>query len=314
MILNVSGRTDIVAFYTPWFLNRYKEGFVDVRNPFNHKLVSRINFSDVDCILFCTKNPLPIIPYLKTFKEPIIFHITLTPYKNDIEVNVPDKTKVIECIKEISNIIGIDNVYVRYDPVFLSEKYNLAYHKKAFAKMCELLNGYVKKIIISFIDDYKNVRNNIKDLGIVPFTMDDYKEIGLSFSSSAKKNGMTVQTCFEKYNLCEYGFVKGECLSHDLAIKITGKDYPEWKARRPKLCSCVELIDIGEYNTCSHLCKYCYANYNESEVLEKIKLHNPKSSLLIGESNITDEVKVRKDNSKKIKQNNPISDEQLKLF
>lgn len=42
MILNVSGRTDIVAFYTPWFINRYKDGFVDVRNPFNSKLVNRI--------------------------------------------------------------------------------------------------------------------------------------------------------------------------------------------------------------------------------------------------------------------------------
>ena len=34
MILNVSGRTDIVAFYSKWFMNRYKEGYVDVRNPF----------------------------------------------------------------------------------------------------------------------------------------------------------------------------------------------------------------------------------------------------------------------------------------
>ena len=58
MILNVSGRTDIVAFYTPWFINRLKEGFVDVRNPFNPKLISRINFDDVDAIMFCTKNPL----------------------------------------------------------------------------------------------------------------------------------------------------------------------------------------------------------------------------------------------------------------
>ena len=65
MILMVSGRCDIVAFYTPWFMNRYKEGYVDVRNPFYKRLVSRIYFKDVDLIMFCTKNPLPIIPYLK---------------------------------------------------------------------------------------------------------------------------------------------------------------------------------------------------------------------------------------------------------
>ena len=56
MILFVSGRCDIVAFFSEWFMNRYKEGFLDVRNPFNRKLVSRIYFEDVDAILFCTKN------------------------------------------------------------------------------------------------------------------------------------------------------------------------------------------------------------------------------------------------------------------
>ena len=73
MILMVSGRTDIVAFYSKWFLNRYKEGFIDVRNPFNPKLISRINFEDVDLIMFCTKNPLPIIKSLKDIKKPILF-------------------------------------------------------------------------------------------------------------------------------------------------------------------------------------------------------------------------------------------------
>lgn len=99
MILNVSGRTDIVAFYTEWFMNRYKEGFVDVRNPFNPKMVSRINFEDVDAILFCKKNPTPILEHLKKIKKPILFHVTLTSYKNDIEPNVPNKSDVIESIK-----------------------------------------------------------------------------------------------------------------------------------------------------------------------------------------------------------------------
>ena len=95
MILNVSGRTDIVAFYTNWFMNRYKEGYVYVRNPFNLKLVNKISFEDVDLIMFCTKNPIPIIDRLKEIDKPILFHITLTPYKKDIEPNVPPKGKII---------------------------------------------------------------------------------------------------------------------------------------------------------------------------------------------------------------------------
>lgn len=106
MILNVSGRTDVVAFYTEWFINRYKEGYVDVRNPFNPSLVSRIKFENVDLIMFCTKNPLPIIKYLKDIDKPILFHITLTPYKCDIEPYLPDKTKIIEGIKKILSMMG----------------------------------------------------------------------------------------------------------------------------------------------------------------------------------------------------------------
>ena len=293
MILMVSGRTDIVAFYSKWFMNRYHDGYVDVRNPFNPKLVSRINFDNVDLIMFCTKNPIPIVKSLKEINKPIIFHVTLTPYQNDIEPNVVDKKKIIEAIKEISKIVGIDNIYIRYDPVLLNDKYTLEYHKKAFDKMCKLLNGYVSHIIISFIDEYKNVRKNKDYLNIKEFTEEDYKEIGLSFSKSAHDNNMTVQTCFEDINLCEYGFIKEDCLSIKKAYSLTGKIYDIQKIRKGNKCQCVKMVDIGVYNSCKHLCKYCYANFDELEIDNNIKKHNPNSSLLIGEIEYGDIIKER---------------------
>lgn len=264
MILNVSGRTDIVAFYTDWFMNRYREGFFDVRNPFYKQQVSRIYVEDVDAILFCTKNPIPIIPYLKEIEKPILFHVTLTPYKSDIEPGVPAKRKIVEAIKEISKIVGIYNIYIRYDPIFISDKYTIEYHIKAFNHLCELLNGYIKHFIVSFIDDYKNVRNNYKFLRLKEFKESDYEAIGKSFSKSAKNNGMTVQTCFEERNLVEYGFIQADCLGKELAERLTGKTkFKKWKARSGGKCNCVEMADIGAYNTCKHFCKYCYANYDE---------------------------------------------------
>ncbi len=218
MILNVSGRTDIVAFYTEWFMNRYKEGYVMVRNPFNYHLVNEIYFEDVDLIVFCTKNPLPIIDRIKEIDKPILFHVTITPYNKDIEPNVIDKKDIIEGVKELSKIIGIDNIYIRYDPIFLSDKYNIEYHIKAFNKLCSTLNGYVKHIIVSFIDDYKNARKNNNILKIKPFTKVDYKLLGESFSRIARENNMTVQTCAEEETLEEYGFIKEECLSHTLSL------------------------------------------------------------------------------------------------
>ena len=290
MVLMVSGRTDIVAFYSEWFINRYREGYVDVRNPFNEKLVSRINFDNVDIIMFCTKNPIPIIKFLKEIDRPILFHVTLTPYKKDIEPNVIDKKLIIDSIKKISEIIGKDNIVVRYDPILVNEKYTIDYHKKAFNKLCELLDGYINKIIVSFIDDYKNVRKNIDILKYKELTDEDYKEIGISFSKNAASHNIKVQTCFEKNNLCEYGFIKDVCLSGNLAFKMSGKGFKKWKARD---CGCVEMVDIGVYNSCNHRCKYCYANYDEDIINDNMKKHNPNSSLLIGELESDDIIKNR---------------------
>ncbi len=295
MILNVSGRTDIIAFFTPWFLNRLKEGFVDVRNPFVKNQVSRIYFDDVDLIMFCTKNPLPIEHHLKEINKKILFHVTLTPYNKDLEPNLPPKKEIINSIKRISKIVGIDNLYVRYDPILKNDKYTIEYHKKAFNRLCTLLNGSVKNIIVSFIDQYKNVSKNKDVLNLIDLTEEDYKEIGTSFSSIAKENGMTVQTCFEQRNLCEYGFIKRDCISKNLAFKMTGKtNFKLWKARKGKYCQCVEMVDIGVYNTCKHFCKYCYANFNEIEVEDNIKLHDPNSTMLIGHLEKDDIIKVRK--------------------
>lgn len=292
MILNVSGRCDIVGFYTEWFLKRYQDGYVDVRNPFYPKQVSRIYFDDVDGIVFCTKNPLPIIPYLDKIEKPILFHITLTPYKKDIEPGVPSKDKIIEGIKEISNIIGSENTYVRYDPILLNDKYSLDYHIKAFNRVCELLDGYIKHIIISFVDDYKNVRNNQKELNLKPITKEDMIETGKYFGSTAKTHGMTVQTCYEEENLVEYGFIKRDCVDRNLAFRLTGKtNFKKWKSRG---CDCIEMVDIGVYNSCSHFCRYCYANYDEKQVIKNRQKHNPDSSLLIGELEKDDIIKVRR--------------------
>ena len=294
MILFVSGRCDIVAFFTPWFMKRLDAGFVDVRNSFYKKQVSRIYFKDVDLIYFCTKNPLPIIPYLNKINKPMLFNVTITPYKKDIEVNVIDKSLIIKGVMEISKLIGKDNIYVRYDPIFLSSKYNLDYHIKAFERLCSLLDGYVKVIIISFLDSYKNVSKNSKILNVIPFKKSDYEVIGKSFSSIAKKHNMNVQTCFEEENLVQYGFIKGDCLGKNLAFKLTGKVYPKGNLRKGNLCNCVKMADIGVYNSCKHFCKYCYANYSEEDVFSNFIKHDVNSSLLIGNIDDDDIIKERR--------------------
>lgn len=295
MILNISGRTDIVAFYSDWLMNRLEEGYVDVRNPFNAKMISRIMMDDVDLLFFCTKNPIPILDKLDKINKKIYFHVTLTSYKEDIEPNLPPKKDIIEAIKKLSNIIGKDNLVIRYDPIFINDKYNIDYHIKAFDKICNLLDGYVNKILIHFIDDYKNVRNNYKILNYRELSEEELKVLATAFSESSKKHNIVVHTCNEERDLCEYGFIKDDCISRELAFKLTGKIYKKkWKARKDLICQCVEMVDIGVYNSCKHFCKYCYANFDEKQVSDNYLKHNPKSSLLIGEVGENDIIKIRK--------------------
>ena len=297
MILNISGRTDVVAFYSSWLINRLNEGYIDVRNPFNPKMVSRIMMDDVDLLFFCTKNPIPILNKIKSINKKVYFHITLTPYRKNIEPNVPPKGRIIDAIKELSNIIGKENIVIRYDPIFFNDEYSLEYHIKAFDRLCSLLDGYVSKILIHFIDDYKNVRNNYNTLKYRKINELDYQTIGREFSISAKEHNILVHTCNEERDLTKFGFIKEDCISKELAYKLTGKIYKnKWKARKDLVCQCVEMVDIGAYNSCKHFCKYCYANFDEKQVNDNYNKHNPKSSLLIGELNDDDIIKVRKNN------------------
>lgn len=283
MIINASGRTDIVAYYMNWFVNRWNEGYFDVRNPFNPKLVSRIFVSDVDMIVFCTKNPLPLLDTIHLFSVPIQLQVTITGYFKDMEPQVPDKGEIIACVQKLSSYLGKENVCVRYDPILLNSKYDVDYHIRAFNKLCTILKGYVSKVIVSFVDDYKNVRNNHLDYH------EPSNEEYLKLKEAFEKNDMKIVSCMEnKYHI---GDEKDCCISIKYAFERTGKFFKEWKARD---CHCVNMVDVGAYNSCLHGCKYCYANFDSKKIVSNYKMHDVNSSLLIGHLNLDDQVKIRR--------------------
>lgn len=290
MILFISGRTDICAFYSTWLKNRIDAGYFDVRNPFNPSLVSRIYESDIDLYVFCTKNPIPVIPLLKEIKKPIYFMVTLTGYHKDIEVNVLNKKEILESIKELSLILGKKNVLLRYDPIFMNDIYTIDYHIKAIEGLMIELKDSIEEITFSFLDIYKNVRKNYKDINPKVLKDDDYILLSKRFKELSNKYGIKLKTCFED-EVLKFGFLKGECISKELALRLTGKNFKKWKERD---CGCREIVDIGQYNTCNHRCKYCYANYDEESIKKNISMHDPNSSLLIGHLKETDIIKVRR--------------------
>ena len=296
MRFTVSGRTDIVAFYMDWFIKRLEDGYVDVRNPFYPKQVNRIiiNKETIDAIIFCTKNPLPLLKYIDKINYPFIVHITLTPYHKDIEPNVLDKKRIITAIKKISSIIGKERVIIRYDPIFFSEKYNLNYHKKAFKKVCEELKNYTSRIIVSFLDLKKNTLKNRRYLNMVALTKENMEELASYMGKMAIENNITITTCGELDKLERFGFAKRPCTDQELIYKITNKNKKYKQSKNRDNCTCIETVDIGEYNTCPHFCKYCYANFDEESVISNVKKHSATSSILIGKIESDDEIKIRK--------------------
>ena len=134
MIICASRRTDIPAFYSDWFVNRLKAGYVYVKNPMNPTQISKIplNTTVVDCITFWTKNAAPMMDNLDIIDVmgySYYFQWTMTPYGKDIEPNLPDKGRIIDNFKALSDKIGSYRTVWRYDPVIINRQLTIEYHK-----------------------------------------------------------------------------------------------------------------------------------------------------------------------------------------
>ena len=125
MIISASRRTDIPAFYSEWFLNRIKERYVLVPNPYNPNMISRVNLDPavIDCVVFWTKNPVPMIDKLDRLQDyKYYFQFTLNPYGTELESKLPPLQKRIDTFKRLSDKIGREKVVWRYDPILTNEQ------------------------------------------------------------------------------------------------------------------------------------------------------------------------------------------------
>lgn len=286
MIIHTGMRTDIPAFYSEWFYNRIKEGYVLVRNPYNMNQVTRYNLSKevVDLIGFCTKNPGPMLSRMKELEGyGQYWFVTITPYGKDIEPGVPDKDIVLEDFKCLSDIVGIDSVGWRYDPIFLNDTYTLDRHLKDFEHMAKSLEGYTRTCVISFIDLYDKVLRNFPEVKSV--RKEERLYLGEQLVRIAANYGLTIKPCGEGDELSAYGADCSGCMTLATYEKAIGHRLLVPKSKNTnarKECACYLSGDIGSYNSCMHGCRYCYANVDQLSVKRNFAMHDPKSPFLIG--------------------------------
>lgn len=321
MILSVSRRTDIPAFYPQWFMNRVNEKYVYVRNAFNANQISNISLDPkiIDCIVFWSKNPAPLLPYLETidniYKGAFYFQYSINDYGKEIEPNVPDIKNRIKTFKKIASKYGKLKVVWRYDPIFLSPNYSLDWHVRTFNMLFSELKDYTDTCVISFIDMYAKTIKNIKPYEIKSLDIEEMNFIASEFSKTVQGSDVSIKTCAEGIDLGKYGIQHNSCIDQERIEKIIGCKLKVKQDNQRAYCQCIECADIGQYNTCQHGCKYCYANYNPSMVTAAVKAHDDNSPLLTGAVNenckITDYAKA-----KSLKAEEPVGqkDQQIALF
>ena len=262
-IISVSYKDDTPAFFAEEFFDNLKKGNVDVENKFGKFTIS-LKPEDVYCFVFWTKNCSDyFIEHLKDVSSPYYIQWTIDGYGKDLEPMVPDKHEILERFKKVSEIVGRSRMFWRYDPILISEKYTVEYHSRAFSEMCRILNGYTDRCVISFLDEYDKIRDDV-DKGIMRKpTVEEIKTMCEAFSTVAKENEITIQTCSErKYDLSEYGIQEAPCVDGNYIEKEFGIKIPE-SIKHPKEhfrdCLCSKNTDIGRFHRCKHDCRFCYA-------------------------------------------------------
>jgi DNA repair photolyase len=285
MIISASRRTDIPAYYSEWFFNRIREGFVQVRNPLNHHQVSGVALKPdiVDCIVFWSKNPAPMIDSLRRIKDyAYYFQFTLNAYNSDIETRLPDKTERINTFLKLAEKTGPERVVWRYDPVLLNDSYTTAWHIEKFGETARKLKGYTKKVTFSFIDIYKKTADAARRLNITTIGPEEQRSLAEQFAAIARENDLLIDACAESIDLSKYGIDRARCIDDALIAKITGRDFAvkKDKNQRPE-CGCAASVDIGAYNSCLNGCLYCYANSGNSVIESNVKCHDPLSPELL---------------------------------
>jgi hypothetical protein len=313
-IISASRSTDIPAHYAEWFFNRLNSGYVKWINPFNRKS-QYISFENTKVVIFWSKNPKPLVPYLHILDERQIayyFQFTVNDYEEDgLEPGVPPLSSRLDTFKSLSDLIGPEKVIWRFDPLILTSTIDVSKLVDRIGRVGEVLSKYTSKLVFSFADvsNYKKVRDNLKRNNVLhrEFTLPDIELVSHEIAALCRIWSIPAFTCGESVNLSEFGIHHNKCIDDNLILKITnnhpdvlrlfGLDAQEqlsFLAPKQQLknlkdtgqrdeCGCIMSKDIGQYNTCPHRCVYCYANTSDAVVAKNLSKFTPECESIIPE-------------------------------
>ena len=314
VIISASRSTDIPAFYADWFFHRLKVGYSAWTNPFNG-VKSFVSYEKCRFIVFWSKNPEPLLGHLDELEEKNIgcyIQYTLNDYeKEGLEKGVPPLEERIETFKRLVDKLGQGRVIWRFDPLILTDQIGLDDLLEKVENIGDQLKGYTEKLVFSYADiaSYKKVKANLEKshVNYAEWTTAQMEEFAQRLSELNQKWHYQLATCGEKIDIDRYGIQHNKCVDDDLMIRFAhhdkalmdflgvevkeslfGTEIVKKKDNRDKgqrqFCGCIVSKDIGEYNTCPHLCEYCYANASKEKAQENYNKHetNPLGETITG--------------------------------
>ena len=309
VIVSASRSTDIPGFYADWFLHRLKVGYSAWTNPFNG-VQSYLSYADTRLVVFWSKNPEALLKedglldYLEEKGIHCYIQYTLNDYVTEkLEKGVPSVEKRIDIFKRLVDRLGAGKVIWRFDPLILTDGISVQDLLQKAQRIGDQLKGYTEKMVFSYADiaSYRKVRSNLisNNIKYREFSEPDMMEFAAGLQKLNLSWGYTLATCGEKIDIDQFGIIHNKCIDDDLMIRffsddtrlmeflgveVSGGDLfdPEKtiiKHRNNKdkgqrqFCGCIVSKDIGEYNTCAHLCEYCYANSSKEIALRHLREH-----------------------------------------
>jgi hypothetical protein len=293
VIISASRRTDIPAFYAEWLINRLQAGFCTVPNPFNRTQVTRVSLlpSDVDVIVFWTRNPRPLMRHLSEIDGlgiPYYFQFTVLGLPRELEPKAPPLETALRTFRELAERLGPKRVIWRYDPIIFSEKTPAEYHTEQFTAIARVLAGFTQRVVVSIVDRYRKTERRMNALqdsgvGVTECPPGTFTDLMRHLAATAAGNQMDIVSCAEEVGLTSYGIRPGRCIDHELIKQAFGGEVSAAKdPSQRRACGCVLSRDIGMYDSCLFGCQYCYATGSFPRARENYRRHDPRSPSLIG--------------------------------
>jgi hypothetical protein len=286
MIISASYRTDIPAFYAPWFVNRFHAGFARTVNPYGGQVGTVPLTADaVDGFVFWTRNLEPFFGALEAVCNrnlPFVVQYTITGYPRALDAATIGSDRAIGHLREVAARYGPEVSVWRYDPIVFTSLTPPAWHRNNFRRLCGAMKGMADEVVVSFTQIYRKTARNLASAADARSFQwwdppaEEKRAFLTGLGEIAHDLGLRLTLC-DQPELRTAAIAEARCIDAERLGRVAGRPVSVPKRSHRKTCGCWSSRDIGAYDSCPHGCAYCYAVNNRHAAKRHWRQHNSSS-------------------------------------